>query len=297
MANRSLGNPVGLHSPVIILGAGAWYIDRYTENGDVRGAEQYVGDTVAAELSATVERTTIFSGDGAVAAKLIDKVRSVDRTLGITPQDSTLDNAALFLIASKPAEVAERAAADLVTEFNVPPDATNRHYFQLGASAADPAGRPQFNIDDKVPIVLATGFMARDIGASSNRAAVVVTADDYELDLKTGRLRFTASGLVKFRGKEVQLTIASAKARAAAKFDRVRVEAGAAQVRVAARYIESPDEGVPGRNFYFPQVSVSPSGAAALKSRDTPQQWPLTLAVEDPGGGLATIYIDGAPAG
>lgn len=295
MAVKNLGNPVTRHEPVVILGAGAWYIDRYHDNGGVRGAEQYVGDTVAAEISATVQRTSVFSGDGAVASKLIDKVTQIDRTLGITPQDATLDNMALFLIASKPAEVEERAAADLVTVFNVPEDATDRHYFQLGASATDPAGRPAFKIDKDTPIVLATGFQARDIGASAARAAVVVVDGDYELDLDTGRLRFTAGGLKKFRGKDVEVTVASAKAGKAPAFGRVKVESGAGQVRVAARYIEEPDEGAPGRNIYIPQASISPAGAASLKSRDTAQQWPLSLAVEDPGGDLAGIYIDGVP--
>ena len=296
MVNRSLSNPVSRHEPVIILGAGSFYIDRYTENGDVRGAEVFVGDTTAAAISATVERTTVFSGDGAVATKLVDKVTQIDRNLGITPQDATLDNMALFLIASQPTQQAARAAADLVTVFNVPAGATDRTYFQLGASPTDPAGRPAFNIDDATPIALATGFQAKDIGAGGNRQAVAVVDDDYELDLKTGRLRFTSSGLAKFRGKDVQLTIASAKARAAPAFDRVSVASGSAQVRAAVRYIEEPDEGVPGRNIYVPQCSISPAGDAALKSRDTPTSFPLSLAIESPGGGLAEIYIDGVPS-
>ena len=109
-----MANLIRDHKPVIILGAGAFFIDRYNDNGGVRGAEVYVGDTVAAAISATVERTTVYSGDGAVATKLVDKITQVDRTLSITPQDATLNNMALFLMAAKPAQV---AAAILIMGF------------------------------------------------------------------------------------------------------------------------------------------------------------------------------------
>ena len=293
--DKDLSSPITQHQPVIQLGAGSWYIDRYAENGGVRGAEIFVGDAVAGELSATVERTRVFSGSGAVATKLLDKVTQVDRTLGITPQDSSLDNIALFLIASAPATMGEQASADLVTVFNAPANLTDRMYFQLGASAADPAGRPRFKLKAN-PLVLADGIKSRAIGADGNYAALAVTDADFEIDLKTGRIRFTASGVAKVKNKELQVTIKAAKNDAAPAFDRVSVNSGAAQVRVAARYVEDPDEGIPGRNLYIPQASVSPSGAAALMSRDTPQRWPITLAVEDPGNGLAEIYIDGVPA-
>ena len=42
--------------------------------------------------------------------------------------------------------------------------------------------------------------------------------------------------------------------------------------------------------------AASPAGEAALKSRDTPQQFALTLAIEEPDGGLAQVYVDGVPA-
>ena len=57
--------------------------------------------------------------------------------------------------------------------------------------------------------------------------------------------------------------------------------------------------GVEGRNIYIPQASVSPAGEAALKSRDTPQQFALTLAIEEPSYTNAPsvqMYIDGVPA-
>ncbi|MCY3878609.1 MAG: hypothetical protein OXF74_05440 [Rhodobacteraceae bacterium] len=293
-------NLISQHKPVLILGAGAFFIDRYEENGKVRGAETYVGDTVAATIGATTERQTVFSGDGAVATKIIDKVTSVDRTLGITPQDATLDNIALFLIASKPAKISQ-SSGDIVTEFNIPLGADDRTYFQLGAAATNPAGRPKFAIASDTPIVLASGFES-DKQTAGTFAAVTLAAADFELDRINGRIRFMSAGLGKLVGDDpgravkCKVTILTGKAGTSPEFQRVAVDAAARQVRVAVRYIEDADEGVEGRNIYIPQASVSPAGEASLKSRDTPQQFPLTLAIEDPGSGLAQIYVDGVPA-
>ena len=301
MATTDLSNPLSKVETILQFGAGSWFIDRYLDNGGVRGAEAYVGDTVAAELSATVERTTVFSGDGAVATQLLDKVRQVQYALGITPQDSTMDNIALYLMASAPADVtALDATQNLVTVFNLPADASERTYFQIGASAADPAGRPAFTLAD-APIAAADGFKKKNIGAGGARAnQATVEGTDYEIDYDTGRLRFTEAGLAKLLGdpkvgQDVEITILAAKVTAGAAFPRVSVPVGARQVRVAARYIEQPDAGTPGRNLYIPKASISPNGAAQLKSRDTPQQWPLSLAIENPGGSLPLAYVDGVP--
>ena len=289
-----MANLIRDHKPVIILGAGAFFIDRYNDNGGARGAEVYVGDTVAAAISATVERTTVYSGDGAVATKLVDKITQVDRTLSITPQDATLDNMALFLMAAKPAQVAEAAAADLVTVFRAPADLSDRHYFQLGPG---PAGRPDFNFGD-APIALADGIKQRAVG-SNNYAAVDFSGDrqGFEIDRRTGRIRFTsAKAIGALKGKEVEVTIKSNKAGKLPAFERLEVDSAVRQLRVALRYVEDADEGIEGRNLYIPQAVVAPAGEAALKSRDTAQQFPLSLSIEEPEGGLAAIYVDGVPA-
>ncbi len=127
-------NLISEHKPIIQLGAGALFIDRYTDNGDTRGAEMYVGDTVAASVSATVERTTVYSGDGAVASKLVDRVRQIDRSMSITVQDATLDNFALFMMADRPKREAPGSSTNnLITVIRVPEHVSDRHYFQLGA--------------------------------------------------------------------------------------------------------------------------------------------------------------------
>ena len=192
------------------------------------------------------------------------------------------------------AEVAEAAAADLVTVFRAPADLSDRHYFQLGPG---PAGRPDFNFGD-APIVLADGIRQRAVG-SNNYAAVDFSGDrqGFEIDRRTGRIRFTsAKAIGALKGKEVEVTIKSNKAGKLPAFERLEVDSAVRQLRVALRYVEDADEGIEGRNLYIPQAVVAPAGEAALKSRDTAQQFPLSLSIEEPEGGLAAIYVDGVPA-
>ena len=143
-----MANLIKEHRPIIQLGAGALFIDRYTDNGNIRGAEMYIGDTVAASISATVERTTVYSGDGAVASKLIDRVRRIDRAMSITVQDATLGRDALFMMADRPGrEEAGNPDEELITVIRVPEHVSDRTHFQLGSGemGTTPAGRPKFD--------------------------------------------------------------------------------------------------------------------------------------------------------
>ena len=296
--------PLEFPGPNIILGAGRFFIDRYEENG-ARGRETYIGDTVGAALSATVQRTTIFSGDGAVATKLVDKVTQVDRTLGITPQDATLDNMALFLIASKPTAFAGADAASVAFTLNIPLDATVRDYFQLettagtAASEIGPAGRPMYKAAAGNAFTFKTDEMTAGTLKAPESGKFLAAPGDLEIDLGTGRARISEGGESRFktaisgRTAALEVGVTGSKIQKVA-FHRVRADDQTKQVRVAVRYIEEPDEGVQGRNIYIPQASVAPAGEAALKSRDTPMQFPLTLGIEQSNDGFAQVYIDGA---
>ena len=292
-------NLINEHKPIIQLGAGALFIDRYTDNSDIRGAEMYIGDTVAASVSATVERTTVYSGDGAVASKLVDRVRQIDRSISITVQDATLENFSLFMMADRPKREAPGSSnADLVTVFRVPEHVSDRTYFQLGAGVlgATPAGRPSFDLGT-MPIAKVNGIQSRPQGSTDPFVQTVPTMEDedYDLDEKRGRIRFTNAGIAKVKGLEIEITLNMRNIKNIPAFDRVSVGAEVSQIRVALRYIEDSDPGMQGRNIYIPQATLGPAGEAALKSRDTPQQFPLQLAIETPDNGLEQMYIDGVP--
>jgi len=63
----------------------------------------------------------------------------------------------------------------------------------------------------------------------------------------------------------------------------------------AVRYLEDSGTGK-GRDFYVPQSTIAPGGEMALMSRDTEQQITLQCSIEEPGGDLAAVYIDGVDA-
>ena len=292
-------NLIKEHKPIIQLGAGALFIDRYTDNGDTRGAEMYIGDTIAASISATVERTTVYSGDGAVASKLVDRVRQIDRTMSITVQDATLDNFALFMMADRPGEEeAGNSNEELITTIRVPEHVSDRIYFQLGSGemGTTPAGRPKFTLGD-APIAKVNGIRSRPPGSTDGFLETIPTMEDedYDLDEKSGRIRFTQTGIAKVKGLELQITLNRPNVRDLPAFERVSVGAEVSQIRIALRYIEDADPGVAGRNIYVPQATLSPAGEAALKNRDEPQRLPLQLAIETPDDGLDQTYIDGVP--
>ena len=292
-------NLIKEHQPIIQLGAGALFIDRYTDNGNTRGAEMYIGDTIAASISATVERTTVYSGDGAVASKLIDRVRQIDRTMSITVQDATLDNFALFMMADRPGqEEAGNSNEELITTIRVPEHVSERIYFQIasGDMGTTPAGRPKFTLGD-APIAKVNGIRTRPPGSTGAFLDTIPTMEDedYDLDEKSGRIRFTATGIAKVKGLELQITLNWPNIRDLPAFERVSVGAEVSQIRIALRYIEDADPGMAGRNIYVPQATLSPAGEAALKNRDEPQRLPLQLAIEAPDDGLDQIYIDGVP--
>ena len=296
--------PISYETANILLGAGRVLIDRHDGKSGPTGKESYVGDTVAATVAATSERTTIFSGDGAVATKLIDKVTQIDRTMGITPQDATLDNMALFLIANAPETMkSDVAAASVTFTVDIPADVTIRDYFRLGRTAADPAGPEAFSEGAGNAYSVQTDVQT--VGSLANPADGKFGHEDsdVEIDAKQGLLRIHPDALSRFRtdvANRSSLKVAVTGTKIVKhKFDRVAVDSTARQVRVAVRYVEEADEGVEGRNIYIPQASVSPAGEAALKSRDTEQQFALTLAIEEPsydGAPGDQMYIDGVPA-
>ncbi|MDE2640406.1 MAG: hypothetical protein OXI03_07470 [Chloroflexota bacterium] len=292
--------PIEYEKSNVVLGAGRFFIDRLLASGDTfvpSRVEKYIGDTVGATLGATVERTTIFSGDGAVASKLIDKVTQIDRTIGITPQDASLDNMALFLIASQPETM---TPGDLAENVLLPiENVTERDYFSVTATADAPQGVVKVKFKTGKSAIDPTAFKSK--AGSANAAAISGwAASDFEFDVDSGRLRFTKAGIVKLKAinsaTHVELKLSMDLEKSTQTFERVAVDSQARQVRVAVRYVEDADEGVEGRNIYIPRASVSPAGEAALKSRDTPQQFALTLAIEEPDGGLAQVYVDGVPA-
>lgn len=263
------------HTTNTVLGNGELYVDLF-EDGAPTGAERYLGDSVAATISVTSERTTIQSGDGAVAQDLVDIVRSVSRSMGMTLRDSSLANWALFLIGETDSEaVAANEASTVIAGMKVD------RWYQLGQSADNPSGPGEINevVKGKVKI------------GASGAARAAISDEDYvklEFDLKLARVRLTAAG----SGSNVDFEFAYTPS-AARTVKQAKATTQASQLTCALRYIEDDPAAGSGRNVYIRKCNLVPGGESALKSRDTEHQLAFTATVQDPGDGYPAIVIDG----
>jgi len=269
-----------LHEEVVQLGAGEIFIDLY-ENDAPTGGERYLGDSPGATISITTERTTIQSSDGAVARDLIDRIRSVSRTMGFTLQDASIANWGLFLIGEveSPTTIAAVAADGAVGDGTglVPPGRwapIKKGDYEVGAIALKKANG---NITD--------GAVTKSSSANHASPSNAVAGTDYEFDEKTGRIFNKLAEAQSFK-----VAVAQTKGR---KVTRAKATAAASETICAIRYVEDEVEGVPGRNVYIRRTNLVPAGEAALKSRDTPQQFAFTATVLDPGGAHPAMTIDG----
>ena len=270
-----------LHEEVVQLGAGEIFIDIY-ENNALTGGERYLGDSPGATISVTTERTTIQSSDGAVARDLIDRIRSVSRVMGFTLQDASIANWALFLIG----ELETRTAVGAVSSDGAVGAATGLVPAKRWAPILDSHGTEIGAIAlKKASGEIADGAITKSASASHGSPASASAGTDYEFDEKTGRIFNKLDQAQSFKvamGQTAGRTVTRAKATAAA-----------SETICAIRYVEDEVEGVPGRNVFIRRTNLVPAGEAALKSRDTPQQFAFTATVLDPGGGHPAMTIDG----
>ena len=277
------------HTENIVLGAGEIFIDRYNDDGEPTGGEVYLGDSLGMTLSVTTERTTIQSGDGAVARDLVDQVRSVTRTLGFTLHDSSPENWALFLIGEEgsagvlAAKVASGAAGTTFDAMEV------GKWYQLGQSAANPSGPGAITKPAKGDI---------KNGAAANSRQAINDADyaKLEFDIATARVRLTAAFATP-ANNSVEILYTPTEART---ISQAKASAAAKQITCAIRYLEVPGLAgdAKGRNLYARKCNLIPTGEAAFKSRDTEQQLAFTATILDPGSadGYPPVVIDGEAA-
>lgn len=281
------------HKTNTVLGNGEIYIDLLDAGGDLQG-ERYLGDSLGATLSITSERTTIQSGDGAVAQDLVDIVRSVSRTMGFTLRDSSVPNWALFLIG----DVDEvTIAADRVTGSDAWPfKARKGHSFQIGLTDENPSGAGAVKdtaADSKTAGAYDAGndavivTSARATPASGN---TIARASNYAVDKDTGRLYIEAGAADITDGTTYYVHYAPSAKKT---IKRAKGTGDASQITCALRYVEDKPAAGTGRNLYIRKCNLVPGGESALKSRETEQQMAFTATVQDPGGSIPAIVIDG----
>ena len=282
------------HTDNILIGSGRLYLD-ILDDSDATQGERDLGDAVGATLTVTTERAQVFSGSGPIARQIVNKVRSLTRSLGMTLHDVSLDNLALFVGGSDPAVEADVATA-VISGTAEALTVRRGRWYQLGVSAIRPAGVRA------VHDVAATGKAAGDHDAGS-RSVVLTTAkssatsgntiaraENYVVDAEHGRIFIRANATSADLADDSRV-FAHYTPVAAATRRQVATPATPRVIRAAVRYIEDTRTGT-GRNFYAPLCSVSAAGEMALMSRDTEQQITLTAEILEPGGGKAALLID-----
>ena len=286
------------HRNNIVIGSGELFIDLLSGDGKTTG-ERYLGDSPGASLSVAAERVTVMSGDGPVAVRLIDKVRSIERTLSLTLHDISAENLALFVGAAAPADVGASSSRVTDEEHRV----RAGRWYQLGASTANPRGVGKLHAsslsdddDDADKLVVKYG---REYGVTA------ASGTDYRVDIARGRIYIVpgneaadatlGKAMADNTGAPGTAMLKISYSAAAPARQRVEASARPREVLAALRYIEDADSGA-GRDYYAPRCSIGAGGELALKSRDTEQQIALTCSILDPGGGRAALYIDGEAA-
>ena len=268
-----------IRKPNVVIGSGEFFIDLLDDKGALTG-ERYVGDSPGGTLATAAERIQVFSGDGPIASPLVNKVRSVTHTIAITLRDMSMENLALlFGAAEAPADAAAVAATAVTDEEHT---VIQGRWYQLGRTDANPRG---------VGAVSATGIVVTDNAAV---ATSYDADDDYVVDTDRGRLYIVPGGAIAASGAETIEVDYTPVAAAAGATQRLSV-AGLKDVRGAVRYLEDTETGK-GRDFYARLCSISAAGETQLKSRDQEQQIAIACEVEDPGGGIPMLVIDGQPA-
>ena len=288
------------HNDNVVIGSGEVFIDLENADGALQG-ERYIGDTVSCSIATTTERLTVFSGDGPVARKLVDKVTSQEQVINVVLRDMSMENLALMMGVEVSPRAIEVDNAFVVNDREINPTSfpsPDGVWITLGASDVDPHGVGKIRKGEDFKIGVADATVRKsDRVASSFQASkgtnkygeVLVEGTDYEVDYNNGRvlIKNTDATIGKFIGIAYKKTAKPNNKKAAVVDIR--------EVKGAIRYIEDTGSGK-GRKVYSRRCSISASGETALKSRDTEQQITLACAVQSAGGSIPLLVIEGEDA-
>lgn len=259
------------HSDNILIGAGELYLALHDATG-TPGGERYIGDTVSMSLTNTVESTTVYSGDGAVAQKIEEVLRSREFTATIVLHDITAKNLALY-IGGDVTEQSDIAVAVLDEAQTVNPG----FWYSLGNSKTNPGGVQK--------ITASTVVITSEDGNTT-----YAEDTDYKIDATVARLYIVAGG-----GIAANTVIKIDYTPVASTRQVIKTPVIPAQIKAAVRYIEQPSAG-DGHHYYARHCNIAGGGDLALKSRDGEQQLTLTVAMLQPTDEYPTLAIDGAAA-
>lgn len=260
--------PLHTHTKQYAILSGEMYFEPLVDG--VYQGERYLGNAPSAELSIEPQKLDHYDADTNEVSKDFSFATRVDRAMALTLDDMSEENAALFFSAT--ASTVTQTAVAVTDELHA--DVQLGRYYQLGQNSSNPTG-------------------VRNVGTVSVKVGAVVMdiTDDYLLDATRGRIYIVSGGAI-IAGDDILVTYTPAAN------TRRRLASGAGTtVEGRMRFLANNLAGA-NRDYYFPSVSITPSGSFQLKGGgENPQVGTLTLAVEilKPANAEA-IYIDGQAA-
>lgn len=260
--------PLHSHTKQYAILSGEMYFEPLV-NGVYQG-ERYLGNAPSAEISIEPQKLDHYDADTNEVSKDFSFATRVDRTMTLTLDELSEENAALFFSAT--ASTVTQTATPVVDELHA--DVQQGRYYQLGQTTGNPTG------------VRNVSAVTVKVGASTKTITT-----DYLLDAVRGRIYIVPGGGIANLDEVLVSYTPAANTRR-------RLASGAGTtVEGRMRFLANNLAGA-NRDYYFPSVSITPSGSFQLKGGgENPQVGTLTLAVEilKPANAEA-IYIDGLPA-
>lgn len=253
----------------IVLGAGHIYFDEAVD-GQLTG-ERYLAETPGFSLTVSSESLEDFSSDGPTAEKHLDVATRVSRDAALTLKDMSSENFAMFIMGdvSKKTTTSGAVTAAAVNDGN---GVLKGRWYQLGVSPTMPTGVR------KISLVA--------IKSNGGSPTTYVKDTDYELDVDLGRIYIIPGGSIADG-----TVITSDFTRSAAEWEQVTSN-DLGPKSGALRFVASNTSGA-NKDLYLPSIVLKPDGEFAFKSRDTVQQMGFAVAINSPGDGRASVYLNG----
>lgn len=239
------------------------------------------GNCPGVGFSTETEKAEHFSSEAGLAEKDASIIVRITRTGTLTCDNFSGANLALFAAGDKTTH--SQAAATIADEAHTVMAA---RLYQLGATSSNPAGARDIT---NVTVTSADGLTTYAAGT------------DYNIDLSLGRLQIMAGGAIAAaaaaaaptNGGVAAVAIKAGYKTTAKEWEQIRSGASA-EVRGALRVVSDVASGE-NRDWYFPDVTLTPSGELPLVQEGTEfVSMEFGIEILKPANAQA-MYIDGRP--
>lgn len=240
----------------------------FNADGSIGGGRQF-GNCPGFSLSVEGEKAPHYSSQGGLREKDEEVLIEVTRTASLTTDNISSENLRLFLSGTSET-AAQTAGAVTDEEHTVSPGMV----YQLGRTAQAPTGAR--NVSSVV--------VKSEDGATTYEAGAA-----YELDAALGLIQIKEGGAITANTK-----IKVSYSRPAASWQRIKSGSGS-DLKGALQLIADNAHGE-NRDWWFPSVSLSPTGELPLIQEGTDySQIGFSVEVLKPDNGEA-VYVDGRAA-